>query len=147
MTENHHARIILDLPEVDAEEVAATIRWVVNATKRDIPGLTATEEVLPDFDTVELAGLDGTLRDGSHPYTWEQVARAALTREVYVLSFDSDDHYECTLHANASETYAHLVELAGRYFPDVPIDDELQDLIESLQDVGVETNVTVTALA
>lgn len=37
---------------------------------------------LPDFDTVESVGLDATLRslDTGNPYTWEDVAKAAMVQ-------------------------------------------------------------------
>ena len=35
---------------------------------------------VPSFDDCEDAGLDGTLRTHSEPYTWEEVARAALAK-------------------------------------------------------------------
>ena len=75
---------------VDEFNEAPSLALLMNAADNPglaiIPVVEAIEmpehEGYPDFDTVEAAGLDGTLRrTGGAPVTWEQVARALLARK------------------------------------------------------------------
>lgn len=66
-----------DAQPTDAELAAQHAEYVADSLDQD--ETPPAPQAAPDFDTCERVGLDGTARTGG-PWTWEDVARAALAR-------------------------------------------------------------------
>jgi hypothetical protein len=69
----------------------------------------------PSFDDCHDVGLDGTLRDGSEPHTWEDVARAALAKlRATKTAIEAPARPRRTIDADQLEALQQFAERHGR---------------------------------